>query len=56
MESLISVPALMTHASIPKEVREKEGIEDGLIRLSVGIEDTEDLVADLKQALDQLQK
>ncbi|RIN50861.1 bifunctional cystathionine gamma-lyase/homocysteine desulfhydrase [Staphylococcus simulans] len=56
VESLISVPALMTHASIPKEVREKEGIEDGLIRLSVGIEDTEDLVADLKQALDQLQK
>lgn len=56
VESLISVPALMTHASIPKEVREKEGIEDGLIRLSVGIEDTDDLVADLKQALDQLQK
>ncbi len=54
VESLISVPALMTHASIPKEVREKEGIADGLIRLSVGIEDTDDLIEDLKQALDQL--
>ncbi|ANZ34249.1 bifunctional cystathionine gamma-lyase/homocysteine desulfhydrase [Staphylococcus carnosus] len=54
VESLISVPALMTHASIPKDVREKEGIADGLIRLSVGIEDTDDLVADLKQALDKL--
>jgi len=52
VESLISVPALMTHASIPKDVREKEGIADGLIRLSVGIEDTEDLVQDLQQALD----
>ena len=54
VESLISVPALMTHASIPKDIREKEGIADGLVRLSVGIEDTDDLVADLKQALDQL--
>ncbi len=53
VESLVSVPALMTHASIPKDVREKEGIADGLIRLSVGIEDTEDLVADLKQALEK---
>lgn len=52
VESLISVPALMTHASIPKDIREKEGIADGLIRLSVGIEDTADLVADLRQALD----
>ena len=52
VESLISVPALMTHASIPKDVREKEGIADGLIRLSVGIEDTEDLVQDLQQALE----
>ncbi|MCG7339084.1 bifunctional cystathionine gamma-lyase/homocysteine desulfhydrase [Staphylococcus sp. ACRSN] len=52
VESLISVPALMTHASIPKDIREKEGIADGLIRLSVGIEDTQDLVDDLRQALD----
>ncbi|WP_217972287.1 bifunctional cystathionine gamma-lyase/homocysteine desulfhydrase [Staphylococcus xylosus] len=54
VESLISVPALMTHASIPKDIREKEGIADGLIRLSVGIEDTEDLVEDLKTALSTL--
>ncbi|WP_436862230.1 bifunctional cystathionine gamma-lyase/homocysteine desulfhydrase [Staphylococcus caeli] len=54
VESLVSVPALMTHASIPKDIREKEGIADGLIRLSVGIEGTEDLVADLTQALDTL--
>ncbi|PHK49924.1 bifunctional cystathionine gamma-lyase/homocysteine desulfhydrase [Staphylococcus edaphicus] len=54
VESLISVPALMTHASIPKDVREKEGIADGLIRLSVGIEDTQDLVEDLEQSLNAL--
>ncbi|MCE4995146.1 bifunctional cystathionine gamma-lyase/homocysteine desulfhydrase [Staphylococcus xylosus] len=54
VESLISVPALMTHASIPKDIREKEGIADGLIRLSVGIEGTEDLVKDLKTALSTL--
>lgn len=54
VESLISVPALMTHASIPKNIREREGIADGLIRLSVGIEDTDDLVEDLKAALDRL--
>ena len=54
VESLISVPALMTHASIPKDIREKEGIADGLIRLSVGIEGTEDLVEDLNQALNQI--
>ncbi|MDW8797723.1 bifunctional cystathionine gamma-lyase/homocysteine desulfhydrase [Staphylococcus pseudoxylosus] len=54
VESLISVPALMTHASIPKDIREKEGIADGLIRLSVGIEGTEDLVEDLKAALNTL--
>ena len=44
----------MTHASIPKDIREKEGIADGLIRLSVGIEDTDDLVDDLRQALDSI--
>jgi len=48
VESLIEHPAIMTHASIPKEVREKTGIVDGLIRLSVGIEDLVDLRADLE--------
>lgn len=48
VESLIEHPAIMTHASIPKEVREKSGIADGLIRLSVGIEDLHDLKADLE--------
>jgi cystathionine beta-lyase/cystathionine gamma-synthase len=51
VESLIGHPAKMTHASIPKEDREKSGVVDSLIRLSVGVEDVEDLVADLKQAM-----
>mgnify|MGYP006129675317 CR=1 FL=1 len=51
VESLIEHPALMTHASLPEEVREELGIADGLIRLSVGIEDVEDLIDDLEQAL-----
>ncbi len=51
VESLIEHPAIMTHASIPKETREKLGISDGLIRLSVGIEDADDLVEDLRQGL-----
>lgn len=51
VESLAGHPASMTHASIPKEVREKTGVTDGLIRLSVGIEDSDDLIADLSQAL-----
>lgn len=51
IESLIEHPALMTHATIPTEKREALGISDGLIRLSVGIEDVEDLIADLDQAL-----
>ncbi len=51
VESLAGHPASMTHASIPKEVREKTGVVDSLIRLSVGIEDEEDLIADLKQAI-----
>ena len=51
VESLAGHPASMTHASIPKETREKTGILDSLIRLSVGIEDAEDLIADLKHAL-----
>ncbi len=51
VESLIGHPATMTHASIPKEEREKSGVVDSLIRLSVGVEDVEDLIADLEQAL-----
>jgi cystathionine beta-lyase/cystathionine gamma-synthase len=51
VETLISLPALMTHASMPPEVRERVGITDGLVRLSVGIEDAEDIIADLDQAL-----
>jgi cystathionine gamma-lyase len=51
VESLIGHPASMTHASIPKEEREKRGLLDSLIRLSVGIEDAEDLMADLEQAI-----
>lgn len=51
VESLIGHPATMTHASIPKEEREKSGIVDSLIRLSVGVEDAEDLIADLENAL-----
>lgn len=51
VESLISHPASMTHGSIPKEVREKAGLSDSLIRLSVGIEDVEDLINDLEMAL-----
>lgn len=50
VESLISNPASMTHGSIPKELREKAGLKDSLIRISVGIEDVEDLLADLEQA------
>lgn len=51
VESLINHPATMTHASIPKDAREKVGVVDNLIRISVGVEDIEDLLADLKQAL-----
>jgi cystathionine gamma-lyase/homocysteine desulfhydrase len=51
VESLISVPARMTHASIPAERRQELGILDGLVRISVGIEDVEDLLEDLEQAL-----
>ena len=52
VESLAGHPASMTHASIPKAEREKSGVVDGLIRLSVGIEDSGDLIEDLKKALD----
>ena len=51
VESLVNVPALMTHRSVPKELRERQGIRDGLLRFSVGVEDSADLIADLRQAL-----
>ncbi len=51
VESLVDHPAIMTHASVPPEARAKLGIDDSLVRLSIGIEDTEDLVADLESAL-----
>jgi cystathionine gamma-lyase len=51
VESLITHPATMTHAAIPREQREARGVTDGLMRLSVGIEDKEDLIADLDQAI-----
>lgn len=54
VESLCGHPASMTHAAIPKEEREKTGVVDSLIRLSVGIEDVTDLIGDLKQALEKL--
>jgi cystathionine beta-lyase len=54
VESLINHPASMTHASIPKEERLRSGFVDSLIRLSVGIEDSEDLLSDLEQALNKL--
>jgi cystathionine gamma-lyase len=54
VESLIGHPATMTHASIPREARLKVGLTDSLIRLSVGVEDVEDLLEDLEQALDKV--
>ena len=51
VESLVDHPGLMTHASIPLEKRKELGIDDSLVRLSVGIEDVEDLIADLDEAL-----
>lgn len=54
VESLCGHPASMTHAAIPKEEREKTGVVDSLIRLSVGIEDVDDLIEDLKQALEKI--
>lgn len=53
VESLIQHPASMTHASMGKEIREEAGITDGLVRFSVGIENVEDIIADLEQALDK---
>ena len=54
VESLIGHPASMTHAAIPKEEREAVGLKDSLIRLSVGVEDIEDLIEDLSAALDKI--
>jgi cystathionine gamma-lyase len=56
VESLIEHPAIMTHASVPAEQRKKLGIDDSLIRLSVGIEDCDDLLADLKQAFEKVNR
>jgi cystathionine gamma-lyase len=53
VESLVDHPAIMTHASVPLEARAKLGISDSLVRLSVGIEEAGDLVADLENALGQ---
>ena len=54
VESLIEHPAIMTHASVPVAIRNEIGIVDGLVRLSVGIETLEDLIADIKIALDKI--
>ena len=54
VESLIEHPAIMTHASIDPAIREKLGISDTLLRISVGIEDVGDLIADLDQALSKI--
>ena len=54
VESLIEHPASMTHSSLPREVRLQSGLDDTLIRLSVGVEDAEDLIEDLKQALERI--
>ena len=54
VESLINHPATMTHASIPKQEREKVGVVDNLLRVSVGIEDIEDIIQDMSHALDSL--
>jgi cystathionine beta-lyase len=51
VESILSYPAMMSHAAMPKEVRHERGITDGLVRYSVGLEDIEDIIADLQQAL-----
>ena len=54
VESLVCHPATMTHASVAPEVRERLGITDGLVRISVGIEDTDDIIGDLDQALSKV--
>jgi cystathionine beta-lyase/cystathionine gamma-synthase len=54
VETLISHPATMTHASVLPETRDRLGITDGLVRISVGIEDTDDIIEDLDQALKRI--
>ncbi|GCF95531.1 cystathionine beta-lyase MetC [Enterococcus florum] len=54
VESILSYPVTMSHACVPKEEREKQGVTEGLLRLSVGIEETEDLLGDLAQALEKI--
>jgi cystathionine gamma-lyase len=54
VESLVNHPAIMTHASVPTETRAALGISDSLVRLSVGIEDIQDLLDDIEHALDQI--
>ena len=54
VESLIEIPSLMTHSGIPREIRERHGITDDLIRLSVGIEDGDDLIEDVSIALEKV--
>jgi cystathionine gamma-synthase len=56
IESLCCHPASMTHASVPKEQRERVGITDSLVRFSVGIESVEDLIADVREALDRVSR
>ena len=54
VESLIGHPVLMTHASVPVDRRQARGLSDGIVRLSCGVEDADDLLADLEQALAQV--
>jgi cystathionine gamma-lyase len=54
VESLVESPAIMTHASVPQELRQKLGIDDSMIRLSCGVEDSNDLLADIKHALEHV--
>lgn len=56
VDSLIEHPASMTHSPVPPEERLKAGITDGLVRLSVGVEDVEDIIADLEQALKKVEE
>ncbi len=56
IESLVEIPSVMTHSSIPRDIRIKNGIQDELIRLSVGVEDDSDLIADLEQAFSKVKK
>ena len=54
LDTLVEIPAIMTHKDVPKEEREKMGIDDGMIRVSVGVENVEDLIADFEQALERI--